>query len=122
MGIAAVVAAARSAGHADGSPLEVHGGWRIALSCGLVAAFAAYCVACARVRGQGRATVRAVALVAAAVQLVPLAAPLLLSTDALSYTTYGRADDPYSDHPEWATPSVYGPLWTLLSEIGRAHV
>jgi hypothetical protein len=72
---------------------------------------------------------------------VPLAAPLLLSTDAYSYWDYGRVaavhhGNPYADRPSrfphdpayrrmgrvWQhKPSVYGPVFTLGSE-GVAHV
>ena len=80
--------------------------------------------------------------VGAAVQLVPLAAPLLLSTDAWNYWGYARiafvhAGNPYVDLPaqftgdeavawmgrDWLdTPSVYGPLFTLASEAVAAVV
>jgi alpha-1,6-mannosyltransferase len=70
------------------------------------------------------------------VQLVPLAAPLLLSTDAWTYWGYGwigaeTSGNPYVDPPlaypespalpymgaDWRdTTSVYGPAFTLLSE------
>jgi hypothetical protein len=82
------------------------------------------------------ARLAAVAAVAVLVQLVPLAAPLLLSTDAWAYWAYGRiaaVDDgnPYRDPPaefpddpayshvgaNWRdTGSVYGPAFTLVSE------
>ena len=78
---------------------------------------------------------------AAAIQLAPLAAPLLLSTDVYSYWDYGRIaavhhGNPYADRPsrfpgdpayplmgrDWQhKPSVYGPVFTLGSE-GVAHV
>ncbi len=71
------------------------------------------------------------------IQLLPLAGPLLLSTDAWTYWEYGRiatANDgnPYADVPsdfpddpsyEYAgaawrdTTSVYGPAFTLVSEV-----
>ena len=74
--------------------------------------------------------------VAAAVQLVPLASPLLLSTDAWTYWGYGwiaaeAGGNPYVDAPasfpaspadphlgaDWRdTTSVYGPAFTLLTE------
>jgi hypothetical protein len=80
---------------------------------------------------------RAVLLMAAAIQLAPLAGPLLLSTDAWTYWEYGRiaavhGGNPYVDTPsdfaadpayEYAgaawreTTSVYGPAFTLLSEL-----
>jgi hypothetical protein len=78
----------------------------------------------------------AVGVLAAAVQLVPLGAPLLLSTDAWTYWDYGRiavvdGGNPYRDTPsdfpgdpaypfvgaDWRdTSSVYGPAFTLVSE------
>ena len=82
-----------------------------------------------------------VAALACAIQLAPLGAPLLLSTDAWTYWDYGRlasVDDknPYRDSPEtvhadpafryigaaWRdTTSVYGPAFTLASEpLARA--
>ena len=71
------------------------------------------------------------------IQLVPLAGPLLLSTDAWSYWAYGRIaafndGNPYIDVPRdfpddpsypyagafWRdSTSVYGPVFTLLSEL-----
>jgi hypothetical protein len=79
---------------------------------------------------------RFVAVVAVAIQLVPLGAPLLLSTDAWTYWSYGRIAaehdaNPYRDPPDefpddpsfpyvgadWRdTTSVYGPAFTLVSE------
>ena len=79
--------------------------------------------------------------VAAAVQLAPLGAPLLLSTDAWTYWDYGRIaavhdGNPYADRPSafpddpafahmgarWRDKtSVYGPAFTLASEpLARA--
>jgi hypothetical protein len=78
----------------------------------------------------------AVLLVAAAVQLAPLAAPLMLSTDAWTYWDYARiatvhGGNPYVDEPRlypqdvafrdmgahWrGKTSVYGPGFTLASE------
>ena len=102
----------------------------------LVAAFGAYPVGLLFMQ---RTTVplRAVVGLAAAVQLVPLAAPLLLSTDAWTYWGYGwigaeGGGNPYDDPPAafpdspaaghvgaaWRdTTSVYGPLFTLVSEL-----
>ncbi len=77
-----------------------------------------------------------VAALAAAVQLAPLAGPLLISTDAWTYWSYGRiaavhGDNPYravpADYPAdpalehtgtaWRrTSSIYGPAFTLASE------
>ena len=80
--------------------------------------------------------VRVVLALGAAIQLVPLAAPLLLSTDAWTYWGYGwiasdGGGNPYVDPPadfpqspaaayvgaDWRdTTTVYGPVFTLLSE------
>jgi hypothetical protein len=80
--------------------------------------------------------VRGVLAFAVAIQLVPLLAPVLLSTDVYTYWDYGRlsavhGENPYAveplSHPEdpafarmgedWRdTTSVYGPAFTLASE------
>jgi len=102
----------------------------------LVAAFAGYLVALALLRRRPPG-LRAVLLVALAIQLAPLAGPLLLSTDAWTYWEYGRIaavhdGNPYvdvpSDYPDdpsyeyagaaWRdTTSVYGPLFTSISGV-----
>jgi hypothetical protein len=99
------------------------------------AALAAYALGLALARRQ-RVGLRQAAALAAAIQLAPLAAPLLLSTDAWTYWMYGRiatvlGGNPYRDPPdEFATDpafefvgadwrdstSVYGPAFTLASE------
>jgi alpha-1,6-mannosyltransferase len=106
--------------------------WFLAL---LFAAFATYIVALLAIRTASPST-RAVIVIAAAIQLVPLAAPLLLSTDAWSYWSYGwigstGEGNPYAQPPSafpespavpwmgsaWLeTTSVYGPAFTLTSE------
>ena len=83
-----------------------------------------------------RARVAAVVAIAAAIQLAPLGAPLLLSSDAWTYWSYGRiaavhGGNPYQQPPsaypgdpssrwvgaDWReTTSVYGPAFTLASE------
>lgn len=123
-----------------GSPLVPRAGGRVTGTAPLflallAAAFAAYLVALAAIRHRAP-PLRAVIVVAAAIQFVPLAAPLLLSTDAWTYWSYGwiaaRGDgNPYSDVPQsfprnpalpsmgaaWVdTTSVYGPAFTLASE------
>ncbi len=100
-----------------------------------MAAFAAYLAGLWLLR-RGGTRLAAVAVVAAAIQLAPLAGPLLLSTDAWTYWEYGRiaaveGGNPYRDEPRefpgnpaypfagaaWRdTTSVYGPLFTLASE------
>jgi hypothetical protein len=106
----------------------------IFLGC-LIGAFLAYVGGVYLIRRFGLRLV-AVAVLAAAIQMTPLAAPLLLSTDAWTYWDYGRiaavhGANPYvetpSDFPndpaypyvgvKWVdTTSVYGPVFTLASE------
>ena len=108
----------------------------LAAGAGAVAAYAAGIALCAR-RG---ARLGAVAATAVAIQLAPLAAPLLLSSDAWTYWAYGRIGaahgaNPYADPPRafpddpaypWVgaawrdTTSVYGPAFTLTSEAVAA--
>jgi Glycosyltransferase family 87 len=119
-----------NAGHPTGD--AVWAWWFLAL---LAAAFAAYVggILLLRRRPSPRPLVAALAC---AVQLGPLAAPLLLSTDAWVYWDYGRLSavhdlNPYEHTPEAAPDdpafpyvgsawrdsiSVYGPAFTLASE------
>jgi hypothetical protein len=106
----------------------------------LIAAFAAYVVALAIARATPP-PLGAAAAVACAIQLVPLGAPLLLSTDAWAYWDYGRLAavhdaNPYRVEPaefprdpafrytgtSWRdSTTVYGPAFTLASEpLARA--
>ena len=98
-------------------------------------AFAAYLAGLLALR-RAPATLRAVVAAAFVIQLIPLAGPLLVSTDAWTYWEYGRIaavhdGNPYVDTPndfpddpaydkagaDWRdTTSVYGPAFTLLSE------
>ena len=118
------------AGRADGGQLGI-----VFLAL-LAAAFAAYLVGLALLRRRPPGF-RAVLLTALAIQVVPLAGPLLLSTDAWTYWEYGRIaavhdGNPYVDVPndypddpsyEYAgaawrdTTSVYGPLFTSVSGV-----
>jgi hypothetical protein len=101
----------------------------------LALAFLAYVIGLALVR-RGRAGLPLVLALAGAIQLAPLAAPLLLSTDAWTYWDYGRTaaihganpyrvppaafpGDPALEHmgAAWrAKTTVYGPAFTLASE------
>ena len=101
----------------------------------LSVAFLAYAAGAWLVRRASPALM-AVAAIACAMQLAPLAAPLLLSTDAWTYWDYGRIAavhdaNPYQHPPShfpgdpaypyvgvaWrGTTSVYGPAFTLASE------
>jgi uncharacterized membrane protein len=127
----------------DGSPLEpLHGGhprgdttwsWLFLTAAGL--GLAAYVAGWTLLRSRA-AALGAVAAVAVAVQLAPLAGPLLLSTDAWTYWSYARlsavhgqnpyravpADEPNDPSLPWVgtawrrTSSIYGPAFTLASE------
>ncbi|HUP33022.1 MAG TPA: glycosyltransferase 87 family protein [Gaiellaceae bacterium] len=117
------------AGRADGGDL---GPLFLAL---LALAFVAYLGALLLLRRRPPG-LGAVLAAAAVIQLVPLASPLLLSTDAWAYWEYGRIaavhgadpyvatpsmfpDDPAYEHAGAAwreTTSVYGPAFSLLSE------
>jgi len=128
---------------ARGSPIRVGGVertdiWAV-LFLGLLAlAFALYVCALVLLRS-AVAGVAVVCVVAAAIQLAPLAGPLLLSRDAYSYWAYGRIvsshdGDPYAVAParfphdpatgvaSWRRrTSVYGPAFTLASAgVGEA--
>ena len=146
--IAACVSCASAAAWPESSPLvPTDGGhpegderWsRLFLAVGF-AALGAY-VAGLRLLRRRPPALRTVAVVAVTVQLIPLAAPLLVSTDAWTYWSYGRIAavheaNPYVEPPanfpddpalpytgtSWReTPSVYGPAFTLASE-GVARV
>jgi Glycosyltransferase family 87 len=100
-----------------------------------VGAFVAYGLGLALIR-RGGARLPVVAAIAGAIQLAPLGAPLLLSTDAWTYWDFGRiaavhGANPYTTSPDgfptdpafpytgtgWRdTSSVYGPAFTLASE------
>jgi alpha-1,6-mannosyltransferase len=106
------------------------------------AAFVAYLVGLWRLSVVHHARLAAVVAVAAAVQLAPLAGPVLVSTDVYTYWDYGRLAtvhdaNPYSETPRafpadpafelmgsrwYDTTSVYGPGFTLLSEAHAAAV
>jgi hypothetical protein len=106
----------------------------------LAVAFSVYAGGLALLRRAGVSLV-AVVVLAVSIQVVPVAAPLLLSTDAWTYWAYGRIAaveggnpyrDPPSEFPEspaypymgsaWReTTTVYGPAFTLASEpLARA--
>jgi len=119
----------------NGGLLEGDASWAWLYLAGEIVAFSAYVAGLLLLR---RAAVRLalVAVLAAAIQLAPLAAPLLISSDAWTYWDYGRIAvvhdaNPYTQPPRdfpddpaypyiggaWhGATSVYGPLFTLASE------
>jgi hypothetical protein len=128
-----VVVAVRHADATALSPVRPAGSWGPVYVGAVVSAFVLYLAGLALA---ARASLVAVIVVAVVVQLTPLAAPLLLSTDAYSYWAYGRIaavhdGNPYADPPSrWPTDpgyrrmgpdwrnrtSVYGPAFTLAAE------
>lgn len=136
VGLALVVAAADASALPASSPIDAPGRWGAALAIGLAVAFAGYVGGLVALRRRAL-SVAAVLVVAAAVQLAPLAGPTLLSTDSWTYWMYGRigavhGGSPYGDPPSaypndvaygamgssWRnTTSLYGPLFTLGSEL-----
>jgi alpha-1,6-mannosyltransferase len=125
----------RNSGHPDGDPVWA----QVFLGCAF-GALVVYGIGLA-VLARNQARLGVVAVLAAAIQLAPLAAPLLISTDAWTYWDYGRIaavqdGNPYRDPPsefpndpafrhigeDWRdTTSVYGPAFTLASEpLSRA--
>src|SRR5439155_424452 len=125
----------------NGGLLEGDATWAWLYLAGEIAAFVAYVGALLLLR---RAAVRltVVAVLAAVIQLAPLGAPLLISSDAWTYWDYGRIAlvhdaNPYAQPPQdfpgvpaypymggafHGTTSVYGPLFTFASEpvVGAA--
>ena len=138
--VLALVAAACALAWRPGSPLVPRDGGNVSGTAPLflallIGAFATYVLALLVIR-RSPPSPRAVIVLAAAIQLVPLAAPLLLSTDAWTYWSYGwiasrGGGNPYVDPPKhfprnpalpymgsaWVgTTSVYGPAFTMASE------
>ena len=145
-GIAVLVAVATAAAMAPGSPLRAGApeGSDLPSTVFLVSAslaFAAYVTAVVVLR-RSNARLAMVCAAAAAIQLMPLAGPLVLSQDVGSYWAYGRlaeehGADPYAVPPArfprdpaaravapaWrGSTSVYGPAFTAasagLAELG----
>jgi hypothetical protein len=113
--VAVVVAATRAAGYAAGSPIYPPGNWSPALIAGVVASFAAYAIGLVLL-ARRPASARPVLALVAAIQLVPLASPLLLSRDPLVYLAWGRMSQPFEKDGAWPPIQTYGPLWSLIQE------
>jgi alpha-1,6-mannosyltransferase len=138
--MAVATAAARHSEITEHSPISPAGGWKDAWTLALIAAFVLYLAGLALAHGLRNGTV-AVAAIALAIQLIPLAGPLLLSTDVYSYWDYGRLAAVHDVNPYETLPSefphdpayelmgsdwqnkrtVYGPLFTFVSE-GHARI
>jgi hypothetical protein len=140
-GLSAVVAltlVTAATHHADEtalSPIEPNGAWGAVYRVAVVALLPLYLVGLWAIRSRPP-TLVAIAAIAVTLQLIPLAAPLLYSTDAYTYWDYGRiaavhGGNPYVDPPsdwpddpayglmgaQWhGTTAAYGPLWILTSQ------
>jgi len=137
--VLAALVAALVAASALGSPIragapELLDGPGLAFLAAAALAFALYALALVSLR-RWRGGLTAVVVLVVAIQLAPLAGPLVLSRDAYSYWAYGRlvedhaanpyrvaparyADDPavHATAAGWRdTRSVYGPLFTEAS-------
>jgi hypothetical protein len=110
-----VVAAARASSFAQGSPISPPGHWHATLVAGVVGSFAAYVGGLALLSRRPAEPGPVLGLVVA-IQLLPLAGPLMLSTDAKLYEAWGRLSQPYVKHGAWPTVDDFPPVWALLSE------
>ena len=142
--VALIVAAAHHAPRTDGSPIVPGGSWLNWYRAAIVVAFAGYALVIVLASG-GRVPLVGVVAIAAAIQLVPLAAPLLLSRDVYYYWSKGRVEavhgrDPFVTKPsafphdvayryvaeDWRDrPSYYGPTMAAVSDahalvVGRS--
>ena len=142
--VAGLLALATAAASWPGSPLRAGAPERSDVPSAVflaaaACAFAAYLAALLLLRRHGGALVAACAL-AVAIQLIPLAGPLLLSRDAYAYWDYGRLAARHDANPYTVAPSrfpadpaaramapawrsaksVYGPVFTGAS-AGLAH-
>jgi alpha-1,6-mannosyltransferase len=119
----------------NGGLLEGNSKWAWLYLAGEIAAFVGYIAALLLLRRRA-ARLLLVGGLAAAIQLAPLGAPLLISSDAWTYWSYGRIAAVHHANPYAQTPSdfpddpaypyiggawhnatsVYGPLFTLASE------
>jgi hypothetical protein len=145
-GVLVLLAVGVAAGHPAASPLSPDhrggdAGWSWLFLGALAGAFALY-GAGSLLLARRRAQLVAVAALAVVIQAVPLAGPVLLSTDAYTYWARARVSavhgaNPYATPPSaypgdpalermgqsWRDrPTGYGPAFTLLSEGHAAAV
>lgn len=133
LGVAIVAASAYGSPLRAGAP-ELSDAPPVVYLAAAAGAFALYVLSLVVLRRRG-AGLAAVLVVAAAVQLVPLAGPLLLSRDVYAYWAYGRLAEEHGANPYRTAPgrfaadpaeramapgwrssrSVYGPVFTEAS-------
>lgn len=134
--VAVAVAATRHAERTTSTPVYPHGAWKQAWLIGALAAFALSGVGVLLAR-KGALRLRFALAIAVAIQLVPLAAPVLLSQDVYLYWSYARVvtvhhanpyvvppsvypNDPATRiaSPEWRTQTEpYGPAWVAVGSV-----
>jgi alpha-1,6-mannosyltransferase len=122
---AAIVLAALAARHAspsEVSPVVPRGDWSTAWTVALYLAFVCYGLG-AWMAHAGWLRLRIALVTAVAVQVVPLAAPLLLSKDVFLYWGEARVVTVHHANPYRATPADYpaDPAFTHISESWRAE-
>jgi hypothetical protein len=133
------ILASRHAAVAAASPVRPTGNWIWVWRIALGVAFVAYVAGVLALRRR-RARLTVVLAVAAVIQLAPLGAPLLLSTDTYTYWDYGRVAAVHHANPFRTPPSrfpndpayalmgaswhdettIYGPVFTALSQADAA--
>ena len=113
-GMVAAVVAARADRGSGGTPFAPPGNWTPTFWVGVITAFCAYAAGVVLVARTAIAP-RAALLIAAAVQIAPLADRVLFSGDVRTYVTYGRSPTPYGG--SGINSDVYGPLWTAISRV-----
>lgn len=104
--VAVAIAATRHAARPGGSPIDPSGSWRTAWIASVIAALALSGLAVLAARS-GRLRLRAAVAIAIAVQVIPLAAPLLLSQDVFLYWAEARVVTVHHKSPYDVTPSQY---------------
>src|SRR5690242_17954171 len=104
--LALAVVAARHAHPAEVSPVTPDGAWNGIWIGAVIAAFVAYCVSVPALR-RARTPWATALVVAVVLQVLPLAAPLLLSKDVYLYWSEARIVTVHDASPYRATPSVY---------------
>jgi alpha-1,6-mannosyltransferase len=121
LALALAVLASRHARPAEVSPVVPHGGWNAVWVASLVAALGLYGAGAALARF-ARVRIGVVLVFAVAMQVVPLAAPLLLSKDLFLYWNEGRTIVTYSQDPYTVTPDAHpaDPSFPRVSEEWRA--
>jgi hypothetical protein len=120
--VALAVVAARHAAPSAVSPVVPAGDWETAWEVGLVASFCLYGIGAFLARRTGL-RLRVALAVAVAVQVVPLAAPLLLSKDAFLYWGEARVLVTHHANPYRSSPADYpgDPSTPLVSESWRGE-